>query len=130
MKGHLRKNLAKKKATEDEFMKQTAQEQKDDLELASAPVTGGASSSQGPLPPKTPRTPKARVERSRSRDQEPKTPKSEAKSELKSESEDTPKAKVKKEPNEKKIRVQKDIGGKKRGPNKNKERRKTRRDES
>ena len=77
-------------------MKQTEQNQKDDLEFASAPVTGGASSSQGPLPPKQPRTPKAKVERSRSRDQEPKT-------ELKSESEATPK--VKKEPKEKKIRV-------------------------
>ena len=87
MKEHLRKNLSKKKTTEDEFMKQTEQNQKDDLEFASAPVTGGASSSQGPLPPKQPRTPKAKVERSRSRDQEPKTPKSE----MKSESEATPK---------------------------------------
>jgi hypothetical protein len=109
MKQHLRKNLAKKKTAEEEFMKQTAQEQKDDLELASAPVTGGASSSQGPLPPKTPRTPKARVERSRSRDREPKTPKSE----MKSESEDTPKAKVKKEPKDPMMRVQRYIGGKK-----------------
>ena len=107
-------------------MKQTAQEQKDDLEFKSSPVSGGASSSQGPLPPKTPRTPKARVERSRSRDHEPKTPKSE----MKSESEDTPKAKVKKEPNEKKIRVQTDIGGKNKRTPKNKESRKTRRDAS
>ena len=41
MKEHLRKNLSKKKTTEDEFMKQTEQNQKDDLEFASAPVTGG-----------------------------------------------------------------------------------------
>ena len=53
----MKNNLSKKKATEDEFMKQTEQEQKDDSELASVPVTGGASSSQGPLPPKQPRTP-------------------------------------------------------------------------
>ena len=77
MKERVRNNLAKKKTAEDEFMKQTEQEQKEDSELASAPVTGGASSSQGPLPPKQPRTPKAKVERSRSRDQEPKTHKSE-----------------------------------------------------
>ncbi len=96
MKEKVRTNLANKKAAEEEFMKKTAQEQKDDLELGSQPLTGGASSSQGQLPPKTPRTPKATVERSRSRDQEPKTPKSEAKSEMKSESEATPKAKVKK----------------------------------
>ena len=83
MAERVKNNLAKKKSTEDEFMKQTEQNQKDDLEFASAPVTGGASSSQGPDPPKQPRTPKAKVERSRSRDQEPKTPKSEAKSEMK-----------------------------------------------
>ena len=99
MAERVKNNLAKKKSTEDEFMKQTEQNQKDDLEFASAPVTGGASSSQGPLPPK------AKVERSRSRDQEPKTPKSEMKSEMKSESEATPK--VKKEPKEKKIKVKK-----------------------
>ena len=114
MNERVRNNLAKKKAAEDEFMKQTAQEPKDDLEFKSPPVTGGASSSQGPLPPKTPRTPKARVERSRSRDHEPKTPKSE----IKSESEDTPKAKVKKEPKDPMMRVQRDIGGKKEDPKK------------
>ena len=92
MKERVKNNLAKKKTAEDEFMKQTAQDQKDDLEFASAPVTGGASSSQGPLPPKLPRTPKAKVERSRSRDREPK---SETKSEMKSESEATPKVKRK-----------------------------------
>ena len=128
MAERVKNNLAKKKSTEDEFMKQTEQNQKDDLEFASAPVTGGASSSQGPDPPKQPRTPKAKVERSRSRDQEPKTPKSEAKSEMKSESEATPK--VKKEPKEKKIKVKKEIERKTRELNKNKERRKTRRDES
>jgi len=103
MAERVKNNLAKKKSTEDEFMKQTEQNQKDDLEFASAPVTGGASSSQGPSPPKQPRTPKAKVERSRSRDQEPITPKSE----MKSESEATPK--VKKEPKEKKIKVKKEI---------------------
>ena len=80
MKDKLRKNLNKKKATEDEFTQQAEQEQRDNLALPSEP-TGGASSSQGPLPPKQPRTPK--------------TPKSEAKSEpkseTKSESEATPK---------------------------------------
>jgi len=116
-KQHLRKNLSKQKAAEDEVMKQTEQEQKDDLEFASAPVTGGASSSQGPLPPKQPRTPKAKVERSRSRDQEPKTPKSE----MKSESEATPK--VKKEPKEKKIKVKKEIEEKQ--ENSKKQRKKT-----
>jgi hypothetical protein len=118
MKEHLQRNQAKKKIVEDAFMKQAEQNQKDDLALASEPVTGGASSSQGQPPPKQP---KARVERSRSRDQEPKTPKSE--------SDDTPKPKPKKEPKEKKIKVQKGIERKKR-TQKNKERRKTRRDES
>ena len=60
MKEHLRKNLSKKKAAEDEFMKQAEQNQRDDLALASEPVTGGASSSQGPPPPKQPRTPKTK----------------------------------------------------------------------
>ena len=73
MKDNLRKNLAKKKATEDELMEQAEQEQKDNLAFHTEP-TGGASSSQGPLPPKTPRTPKVRIERSRSRDNEPKEP--------------------------------------------------------
>ncbi len=72
MKEKVRNNLAKK-ATEDEFMKKTKHKQKDDLAFPRAsPLTGGASSSQGPLPPKTPRTPKARVERRRSRDNDPK----------------------------------------------------------
>ena len=93
MAERVKNNLAKKKSTEDEFMKQTEQNQRDDLAFASAPVTGGASSSQGPLPPKQPRTPKAKVERRRSRDQEPKTPKSELKSEMKSESESYAKSK-------------------------------------
>ena len=109
-------------------MKQTEQEQKDDLELASAPVTGGASSSQGPLPPKQPRTPKAKVERSRSRDQEPKTPKSEPKSEMKSESERSytkSKKRTKREKDETKKRNRK----KNKRTQKNEERRKTRRDE-
>jgi hypothetical protein len=84
MKEHLRKKLSKKKTTEDEFMKQTEQNQKDDANLASAPVTGGASSSQGPDPPKV----ESSRSRSRSRDKEPKTPKT-----PKSESEATPKTK-------------------------------------
>ena len=97
-------------------MKQTEQNQKDDLEFAPAPITGGASSSQGPLPPKQPRTPKARVERSRSRYREPK---SETKSEMKSESEATPK--VKKEPKEKNInKVKQEIVSKTREPPKTK----------
>ena len=125
MKEHLQRNLAKKKIVEDAFMKQAEQNQRDDLALASEPVTGGASSSQGPPPPKQPRTPKAKVDRSRSRDQEPKTPKSEI--EMKSESEATQKTKPQKEPKEKKIKVQKDIERRKKRTQKNKERRTTRR---
>ena len=60
-------------------MQQAEQEQRDNLALPSE-LTGGASSSQGPLPPKQPRTPKSEA-------------KSEAKSEMKSESEATPKVK-------------------------------------
>ena len=73
MKEKVRKNLAKKKATEDELMEQAEQEQRDNLALPTE-LTGGASSSQGPLPPKQPRTPRS------------------PKSEMKSESEATPKA--------------------------------------
>ena len=82
MKDKLRKNLAKKKATEDELMEHAEQEQRDNLALPTE-LTGGASSSQGPLPPKQPRTP---------RTPKPET-KSEPKSEMQSESEATPKAK-------------------------------------
>jgi hypothetical protein len=127
MKERVKNNLAKMKAAEDEFMKQPEQNQRDDLEFTSPPVTGGASSSQGPLPPKTPKTQKARVERSRSRDQEPKTPKSEMKSEMKSESEATPK--IQKDPKENKIKIKKEMEKNER-TQKNKERRTTRRDES
>ena len=108
MKDNLRKNLNKKKTTEDECMQQAEQEQRDDLVFHIEP--GGASYPQGSPPKvKTRGTPKAKAERSRSRDIEPKTePKSEPKSEMKSEA--TPKAKKEpKVPKEKQIRVKKDI---------------------
>ncbi len=101
IKCHFRKNFKKqtKQNIEEEHMMQTGQEQRDNLAFPSE-LAGGASSSQGPLPPKQPKEPQTpRRTRSRSRDKEPKTPKSE----MKSESEATPKAK--KEPTEKITRV-------------------------
>ena len=57
MKERVRKNLDKKKAAEDEFMKQAEQEQRDNLAFPTE-LTGGASASTGPEPPKQPKTPR------------------------------------------------------------------------